>query len=367
MRIERHLLIWGIALLALLVVVAALRDVVLPFAVAAVLAYAFNPFVDRLCRMGLHRTAAAAIVIVVLTLVFVAGLVLLLPLLFDQLKEFARTAPADAVRLREAIDSWAQTALGDRYPAIRATIMQSIAEMTQSWSSALGATLARVWTQGLAVLNVLSLLLITPVALFYFMADWPRLLARIDSWLPSQAAPTIRQVAREIDTVVAAFVRGQGIVCLILAAVYAVGLTLLGLRYGLLIGLATGILSFVPFVGWAVGLIASLAVAVAQAWPELTLAAKVAALFAVGAALDSALLSPRIVGSRIGLHPLWLIFALLALSSLLGIVGTLLAVPLAAALGVIARHLIASYLASPLFDHAPPPAPPTGPPQEPIT
>lgn len=350
MRIERHIVVWTAVLAAAIVAVAALRDILLPFVVAAVLAYALNPIVERLRHWGMSRTAASALTLAGLSLVVAAAVVLLAPPLFDQLKDFARSAPADVQRIREAIDGWAQSTFAERYPSIRTALAQGLSDAAHGWSSTVRGAAARLWTQGLAVVNILSLLLVTPVALFYLMADWPALLARIDSWIPRAAAPTVRALALEIDGVVAAFVRGQGIVCMVLAAFYAVGLTVLGVRYGLLIGVATGVLCFVPFVGWAVGLASALAIAVAQGWPELALAAKVLALFAAGAALDSAVLSPRIVGSRIGLHPLWLIFALLAFSSLLGLLGTLIAVPLAAALGVVARFAIARYLASPYYD-----------------
>ncbi|MEL6225927.1 MAG: AI-2E family transporter, partial [Pseudomonadota bacterium] len=172
---------------------------------------------------------------------------------------------------------------------------------------------------------------------------------RIDSWLPRAHAPKVRAIASDIDNAISAFIRGQGLVCLILGVYYTVALSFAGLEYGLLVGVLTGILSFVPFVGWALGLISSVVLALVQTWPDLTLLFLVLAIFAGSQALDAAFLSPKIVGSRIGLHPVWLIFALMTFSYLFGIVGTLVAVPLAAATGVLVRHSLQSYLESEIY------------------
>jgi predicted PurR-regulated permease PerM len=225
----------------------------------------------------------------------------------------------------------------------------------------MGWAVQQVWDRGLALVNLLSLLLITPVVAFYLLADWPRVVARIDAALPRDHAPTIRTLAGEINAAVAAFVRGQGTVCLILAVIYSVGLSLIGLRYGLLIGLTAGLMSFVPYIGWALGFILSSVVAIAQGWPELALLLKVAGLFAATSALDAALLSPRIVGPRVGLHPVWLIFAVLAFGALLGIVGVLIAVPVAAAIAVLVRFALRLYLDSDIYRGSPPAAGGDGP------
>jgi predicted PurR-regulated permease PerM len=219
--------------------------------------------------------------------------------------------------------------------------------------------LRQVWSRGLALVNLLSLLLITPVVAFYLLADWPDVVDRVDRSLPRDHAPTIRRLGSEINTAVSAFVRGQGTICLILAAIYAIGLTLIGVRYALVIGLAVGAMSFVPFVGWALGLAIAGAIAVAQGWPDLSLLAKVAVLFAFTSILDTVLLSPKIVGPRVGLHPVWLIFSVLAFGSLLGLVGVLIAVPVAAAIAVLVRFAIGVYLDSPIYRGQDlPPAPP---------
>jgi predicted PurR-regulated permease PerM len=203
-----------------------------------------------------------------------------------------------------------------------------------------------VWAQGLALVNFLSLLLITPLVVFYLLVDWHPMLERIENWLPRDHKATITRLATEINEAIAAFIRGQGVVCLALGIIYAVGLSLIGLRYGLLIGIATGVLSFVPFVGWALGLITASTLAVLQFWPDTV------------PVIDAALLSPKIVGSKIGLHPVWLIAALFVFSYLFGFAGVLVAVPVAAAVAVLVRFALEVYLNSTIYKgrgDAPPP------------
>jgi predicted PurR-regulated permease PerM len=184
---------------------------------------------------------------------------------------------------------------------------------------------------------------------FYFLVDWHPMLKKIDGWLPRDQQAIIRRLAREIDEAIAAFIRGQGLVCIILGLMYATGLAVIGIRYGVLIGLAAGLLAFIPFAGWALGLLAATAMAVVQFWPDSIPLMKVAALFAAGMAIDSAVLSPKIVGSKIGLHPVWLIFALFLFSYLFGFSGMLVAVPLAAAIGVLVRYALEVYLSSSIY------------------
>ena len=202
---------------------------------------------------------------------------------------------------------------------------------------------------GIALLNLVSLLFVTPVVTFYMLRDWDRMVATVDSWLPLSQRDTIRVIARDIDSAIAGFIRGQAMVCLILGGFYAVGLSLIGLNFGVLIGLTAGMLSFIPFVGSITGLILSVGVAIVQFWPDWTWIAATLGVFAFGQFVEGNILSPKLVGASVGLHPVWLMFALLAFSSLFGFVGLLLAVPLAAAVGVIARYALGRYMDSPLY------------------
>lgn len=354
-RADRQIAFWLVAAAAAIGLLWLLSDILLPFVVGAVIAFFLNPLADRLSRAGMSRAASSGLIIIVAAVGLLTALVLLGPLIVDQLRQLAETLPGDLKRLLALFESSAREWLGGRYDDIYASFERGLAGMAQSWTATMGWALQQVWDRGLALVNLLSLVLITPVVAFYLLADWPRVVSRIDDMLPRDHEPTIRALAAEINSAVAAFVRGQGTVCLILAAIYSVGLSLMGLRYGLLIGLTAGLMSFVPFVGWALGLILAGVVAIAQGWPDLLLLIKVVVLFAVAAALDAAFLSPRIVGPRVGLHPVWLIFSVLAFGALLGIVGVLIAVPVAAAIAVIVRFALRLYLDSDIYRGTPPP------------
>jgi predicted PurR-regulated permease PerM len=227
---------------------------------------------------------------------------------------------------------------------------QAIASLSENWAVIARFIASSLWDQSRAVVNFFSLLLVTPLVVFYMLLDWDPMLAKINGWLPRAHAPTIRQLASDVNDAVSAFIRGQGTVCLILGVFYAAGLTAVGLRYGLLIGLATGIMAFVPFVGWALGLITASVLAVMQFWPDAVPLLMVIGVFLAGQAFDAGFLSPSIVGSKIGLHPVWLIFALFVFSYLFGFVGVLVAVPVAAAIGVLVRFALKVYLASPYYE-----------------
>lgn len=348
-RAEKQVLFWLSAVLLLIVAVLLLRAVLLPFVVGLAIAYFLNPLADRLEAMGLSRTAASALIIAGLVILAGAALVVLVPALLSQLQQLVMALPDAAGKLKDLAEEWARPRLGARFGQIEAGLDSAAAELAKNWSAWAGIVARSAWSQGLALFNFVSLLLVTPLVVFYLLADWHRMLAKVDSWLPRRHAPTIRRLAGDIDDSVAAFVRGQGTVCLILGVLYAVGLSLVGLNYALVIGLATGLLAFVPFVGWALGLLTAAAIALAQFWPQMLPVMLVVGVFLAGQVLDAALLSPRIVGSKIGLHPVWLIFALFVFSYLFGLVGMLVAVPVSAAIGVLVRHALRVYIGSEMY------------------
>ena len=220
--------------------------------------------------------------------------------------------------------------------------------MTQG-SGYIGAFLASLWSGGRAVFSVLSLLIITPVVAFYLLLDWEKVVATVDGWIPLQHRDTVRGLARDIDAAIAGFVRGQAVICLILAVFYAIGLTLTGLNFGFLIGLMTGLLSFIPFVGAGTGFLVAAIVAIAQFWPDWTSIAMVVGVFLVGQVLEGYVLSPKLVGAKVGLHPVWMMFSLIAFGYLFGFVGLLIAIPLAATIGVLLRFALRKYLESPIY------------------
>lgn len=349
MQGNRYIGFWLAALLGALVLLALLRDILLPFVAGATIAYFLNPVADRLGRCGIGRTGAAILIVLLAAVAIGLALVFLVPMAVSQLKQFAATLPADLDRLKMALEAWAEHHLGMRFPGVKSGIEQAYKDLTLGSPAFVPQIALGLWSRGLALVNLASLLLVTPIVVFYLLRDWHGMVQRIDSWLPRDHAPAIRVIAGDIDQAVSAFIRGQGVICLILGAFYATALSLVGLEFGLLIGLGTGLLAFVPFAGWLLGLAAALLVAISQTWPDAGLAIRVAGIYATGMTVDSAFLSPQIVGQRIGLHPVWLIFALFVFSALFGFVGTLVAVPVAAALAVIVRFARDRYLESGVY------------------
>jgi len=345
----RQLVFWLVALIAMLLGLALFKDILLPFVVGIIVAYFLNPLADRLERQGLSRTLAAILIVGVVGLLLVLGLILVLPLLASQVQQLAASLPADIERARSAIEAAARERLGANFVIVQTAIDRAIAELQSSWGAILKEAAAMVWSRGAALVNVVALLLITPLVVFYLLVDWHPMVERVRLWLPRDHAPTVEHLAGEINDAVSAFIRGQGAVCLCLGAFYAVALSLAGLKYGALVGIATGLLAFVPMVGWVVGTSVATLIAAVQFAPSLPPIAVVVAIMVAGMAIDTAFLSPSLVGKKVGLHPVWLIFALFAFSFLFGIVGTLVAVPVSAAIAVLARFGISRYLLSDVY------------------
>ena len=274
-----------------------------------------------------------------------------MPLLVTQAQQVVRRRCRRRLeRVREAVEGWARARLGTRFPAFEAGLRPgSQAILTENWAALPGSLPTSVWSRGLALVNFVSLLLITPVVVFYLLVDWHPMLARLDSALPRDHAPTIRRLAADINDAVAAFIRGQGTICLVLGVFYAIGLSWAGIDYGLLVGLTTGLLAFIPFIGWLLGLIFASGLAIVQFWPEPRRCSRSSACSSAAWRSTPPSSRPRFVGQKIGLHPVWLIFALFVFSYLFGFVGTLVAVPLAAAIGVLVRFAVQLYLDSSVY------------------
>jgi len=344
----RKFLFWLAAAALFLGFLYLVRGILLPFVLGLGIAYAFDPLADRLERRGVPRAAASALILAGVFAVAVAALVLLVPLLQDQLVLLAQQIPEFVAWLREQTAEWAESLRGQIAPQDVAQLQDAAKGYAGEVVAWLGSVLSNLWSSGLAFVNIVSLVLVTPVVAFYLLRDWDRLIARVDSWLPRDAAPVIRAQAREIDRLISEYVRGVASVCLILAVFYGGLLTLAGLDYGLVVGVFAGLISFIPFVGAALGFVVSVALAMFQ-FPDWLSVAFVAGIFIAGQLLESNVVTPRLVGERIGLHPVWVLFALFAGGILFGFVGVLLAVPAAAAIGVLTRYALERYLESPIY------------------
>ena len=344
MPIGEQLRYWGLAAVGLFAVLWLLGDVLLPFILGAAIAYLLDPLTRRLVALGLSRLWAVVVIgLVALMAVVVTGL-LVIPVLVGQALAFIQAAP-DLARA-------AQEALAERLPDIYeldAIIDESIARLGET-VSARGTELAERALASLSgAVGVLLVAVITPVAAFYLLLDWGKLVARVDDLLPRDHAPLLRRLASEIDRVLSGFIRGQVTVCLILAAYYAAALGLTGLNYGLVIGVVAGLVSFIPYVGAITGGVLSIGVALWQFWDDPLWIGVVVAIFVMGQLAEGNWLVPRLVGSSVGLHPVWLLLALAAFGALFGFAGLLVAVPLAAALGVVVRFGAGAYRDSALY------------------
>jgi predicted PurR-regulated permease PerM len=328
-----------------------LSSVLLPFVAGLALAYFLNPVTTWLQRRGVNRLVASLATITLTLLLGILLMLLVLPIFGSQLAAFIQRLPEYIGKLQNLLTgegesaAWLRDFVGDRLPSIQS----GVNELVSQGAAYMLTLIQGLWTGGQALLSVFSLLVITPVVAFYILNDWYSMVAKVDSWLPVRHRATIRDIARQMDGAIAGFVRGQSLVCLILGSFYAVSLTMTGLNFGFVIGFVSGIISFIPYVGSLTGLVLAAGVAIVQFFPDYSMIAIVIGIFVFGQFVEGYILSPKLVGDSVGLHPVWLMFALLAFGYLLGFLGLLLAVPLAAAVGVLVRFAINQYLESPLY------------------
>lgn len=342
--VRQQVLYWGIALAVLFLALWGMGAVILPFLMGGAIAYFLDPIADRLERVGLSRVAATTLISLFAVLIFVLLALLVVPMLSRQLIALINDIPNIFGRL--------QGFLSQRFPQVLepdSVVQQTLNSIGQTIQSKGGALASSVLSSALSVINAVVFIVVVPVVAFYMLLDWDRMVERIDNWLPRDHQPTIRRLARDIDTVLAGFVRGQVSVCLILGTFYSIALMLAGLNFGLVVGAIAGVITFIPYVGALIGGALAIGLALYQFWGDWVQIGVVAGIFAVGQFLEGNVITPRLVGKSVGLHPLWLIFALSAFGSLFGFTGMLVAVPVTAAIGVLVRFALERYMDSPLY------------------
>ena len=346
MNITRPVMFWVATLAVGLAAAALLRDILLPFVAGMLLAYLLGAPVNRLERLGFNRGAAALVIIGVFIVAVIVLIVLSAPFVGFEIAAFIDDFPVYIGRVHAFATDPARPRLRKIVVDGFGIVEQSSGDIARLSAGWLTHSLRSLWSGGRAVLSAFSLLVVTPIVAFYLVHDWNRIIATIDALIPAEHRRTVRTLARDIDDTVGGFLRGQGTICLILAVFYATALKLTGVDHGLLLGLVTGLLSFVPYLGSLTGLIVSLAMTTAQyglAWPKI---ATVVAIFFVGQSVGDYVLAPRLVGRRVHLNPVWLMFALFAFGYLFGFFGLLVAVPVAAAIGVLVRFFLGRYRAA---------------------
>ncbi len=357
MTLQKQTGFWLLALLAFVLVLWLLQAILLPFIAGFVLAYFLDPVADRLERLGLPRIAATLVILSIAISAVVLAVLIVAPVVADQAVKLAQDLPDLAKALVARADEVMPKALKDILASAGGSSSGSLGDIVGKATGWAATFIQSVWSGGMALVNVLSLLVVTPIVAFYLLLDWDHLVAKVDSWLPRDHVEEVRSIARDINTTMAGFIRGQGTVCLLLGLFYAIGLSLAGLKFGLAIGMGAGLLSFIPYVGAIVGGVLAIGVGLVQFWPDYTMVLIIIGIFAAGQFLEGNFLSPKLVGGSIGLHPVWLMFALFSFGYLFGFVGLLLAVPMAAAMGVLVRYGLSRYLASRLYTSAPEPDP----------
>ena len=335
---------WTAVSAIFLIILWLLGDIMLPFVIGAAVAYFLDPIADRLENIGCSRALATVIITLVALLIFIIATLIVVPLLVEQTLALFDTAPALASDL--------YTYLTTNFPSLmdsESVLRRSLTSVGENIQSRGGEFLNTAMASISSLVNVALLFVIVPVVSFYLLLDWDRMVDKIDSLLPRDHAPVIHRLAGEIDRTLAGFVRGMGTVCLVLGTYYAVALMLVGLQFGLVVGFIAGLITFIPYIGALVGGALALGLGLFQFWGDWVSLGLVGGIFVLGQMIEGNILTPKLVGSSVGLHPVWLLVALSVFGSLFGFVGMLVAVPVAAVIGVMVRYVIEQYKSGLLY------------------
>ncbi|MFV0246120.1 MAG: AI-2E family transporter [Qingshengfaniella sp.] len=335
---------WGIAGAIFFAVLWLLGDVLLPFILGGAIAYCLDPIADWLERHGLSRVMAVLVISIVFALVFVTLSLVVVPALIRQAIGLVNAVPDLFHELRDFVSLRVPGGLAEG-----STFANALASVGETVRDKGLEMLNGILSSAMSFITVLMLFFIVPVVAIYLLIDWDNMITRIDDLLPREHAPVIRQLAEQIDRTLSSFIRGQGTVCLIQGTFYAVVLMAAGLNFGLVVGVLAGLLSFIPMVGAITGGMLAIGLAIFQFWGEWLQIALIVAIFVFGQVVEGNFLTPKLVGSSVGLHPVWLLLALSVFGSLFGFVGMLVAVPLAAMLGVFVRFFVGRYKRGPLY------------------
>jgi predicted PurR-regulated permease PerM len=344
-----HVLFWVGLLIAALILLGLLQSILLPFAAGLVIAYTLAPAVARLERRGIRRSLGSLAVLVIFLLAVALMFFLLVPLIQVQIVQLVAKVPRLVtemqVQLGNLMNLLQQHLAADEVEKIRDALGSKLGEAV-TW---LGSAVQSVVTSSIAILNIVSLVIVTPIVTFFMLRDWTGMVAMVDSYLPRASLDTLRGLGRVISDTLVGFIHGQALICLILATYYTIALTAAGLDSSLALGVLIGVLAIIPILGVTTGFVLSVGLTAAQygSWGKIFV---VVGIFVFGQLVEANILTPKLVGDRVHLHPVWVIFALFAGGTLFGFVGVLAAVPAAAVIGVLIRFALGRYRASGLYD-----------------
>ena len=325
-----------------------LRSVLMPFVAGILLAYLLDPVVEKLQKLKMSRLWATLVVCLLAILIIVPALVFLGGMIENQVSLLLQATPKYLRLIMDKVKPAIESLL-EKFPDLKNSGFEDMVKGNISNGlKFVGKVLTKLLSNSFAFINLLSLILIMPIVTFYMLRDWGAFVKKFEELLPKKSKKRILDVMQEINKIIAGFIRGQISVCLILGAFYSIGLKLVGLELGLLVGFIAGVISFIPYVGSITGFVLGVVLAFAQ-YGDITHVLYVVGVFMAGQFLEGNFLTPKLVGESVGLHPVWVMFALLAGGVLLGFLGLMLAVPLAAIIGVLVRHGIKRYKMSSLY------------------
>ncbi|AIL64681.1 pheromone autoinducer 2 transporter [Rickettsiales bacterium Ac37b] len=323
----------------------ATKNTLFPFIIAMVFAYLLDPLVAKLESKSLSRSSSSGIIVAMFFIIIIVVGIIIMPLIYDQFISFIHKIPEYHISMQKKVIPL----YSELMEKIDPNLVEKIDGLAQNFSEKLFQYLTRflnsIWQSGLALINFLFLIFITPIITFYLLRDWPKMLYTIEQLLPNSTKGIIKEQTQEIDFILSGYIRGQMNVCLMMAVFYSTSLSFLGLDFGLVIGAASGLLTLIPFIGPIIGFIASLSLALFQSMDS-THILILCIIFIIGPALEGNFITPKLVGERVKLHPAWIIFAVLVSTNLAGFTGMLVAVPTAAIIGVLTRFFIQQYLSS---------------------
>ncbi|ALJ80418.1 AI-2E family transporter [Ketogulonicigenium vulgare] len=345
---QKQAIYWLSAAAIFLALLYTVSGVLLPFVLGAAIAYLLDPVADRMERWGIGRVWAVSIISLVGVLLFTIGLLILVPTLINQALQLVNTVPS----LVEQLTNWARDSfpeLSDEQSQMRQTLNTTLTNIGNAIQSRGGELIGGLVGSAMSVVSIAMVLFIAPVVAFYLLLDWDRMVRHVDDLIPLPRRAEVRRIFAEIDQTLSAFIRGQGLVCVVLGVFYAVTLMLAGLNFGLVIGFGAGMISFIPYVGTLVGGVAAIGLALYQFWGDWLHVAIIVAIFLIGQFLEGNVLVPKLMGGSVGLHPVWLIFAISVFGALFGFVGMLVAVPVAAIIGVLIRFGLQKYKEGPMY------------------
>lgn len=343
-----NFVVWLLLFVLFCAAVYTLRSVLLPFVLGIVLGYLFDPLATKLQKLKISRTFATVLVFLIVILIAVPLFMMLISAIDTQLSVFIAAAPKYMASFAEKTEPFFKR-MQDYFPSLAGDNLKEMFSQNISHAFQIsGKLLQSLFKNGMAVFNIISLLLITPIVTFYMLRDWDTFIKKVDNLLPRQSKKTIRELFSQIDKALSGFIRGQVSVCVILGTYYALSLKLIGLEFGVLIGFIAGLISFIPYVGSITGFVLSVILALSQ-FSGFTKVIEVIVIFIVGQFVEGNFLTPKLVGDKIGLHPVWVMFSLLAGGVLLGFLGLMIAVPLAAVISILLKAFLEKYKKSPLY------------------